>query len=89
MATGLMARTGGADAAAGQGVAARGLVQRHGLTRVLDGLDLDVGTGVFGLLGPNGAGKTTLLRLLATVHRPAGAPCTSSVATRRRGPSGG
>ena len=58
-----MARTAGADAAAGQGIAARGLVQRHGLT---------VGTGVFGLLGPNGAGKTTLLRLLATVNRPAG-----------------
>jgi len=53
------------------GVAAHGLVQRHGLTKVFDGLDLTVGTGVFGLLGPNGAGKTTLLRLLATVNRPA------------------
>ncbi len=39
-------------------------------TRVLDGLDLAIGTGVTGLLGPNGAGKTTLLRLLATVMSP-------------------
>ncbi len=54
------------------GIQARGLVARHGLTKVLDGLDLTVGRGVFGLLGPNGAGKTTLLRLLATVNRPNG-----------------
>jgi len=60
------------EAAIGRGIAARGLVARHGLTRVLDGLDLDVDPGVFGLLGPNGAGKTTLLRLLATVNRPGG-----------------
>jgi ABC-type multidrug transport system ATPase subunit len=37
---------------------------------VLDGIDLDIGTGVFGLLGPNGAGKTTFLRTLATVLLP-------------------
>lgn len=37
---------------------------------MLDGLDLRVGTGVFGLLGPNGAGKTTLLRTLATIVPP-------------------
>jgi len=60
------------EAATGTGIAARGIVGRHGLTKVLDGLDLTVGGGVFGLLGPNGAGKTTLLRLLATVNRPAG-----------------
>jgi ABC-2 type transport system ATP-binding protein len=60
------------EAAMGTGIAARGIVGRHGLTKVLDGLDLTVGGGVFGLLGPNGAGKTTLLRLLATVNRPAG-----------------
>ena len=63
----------GESALAGQvGIQAHGLVARHGLTKVLDGLDLTVGRGVFGLLGPNGAGKTTLLRLLATVNRPAG-----------------
>ncbi|HEX5166490.1 MAG TPA: ABC transporter ATP-binding protein [Thermomicrobiales bacterium] len=48
----------------------QGLTQRFGRTTVLDGLDLRVGTGVFGLLGPNGAGKTTLLRTLATIIRP-------------------
>ena len=53
-------------------VAARGLSQRFGRTRVLHDLDLDIGRGVFGLLGPNGAGKTTLLRTLATVLAPAG-----------------
>jgi ABC-2 type transport system ATP-binding protein len=36
----------------------------------LDGIELVVGSGVFGLLGPNGAGKTTLLRVLATVLKP-------------------
>ncbi|HYI14574.1 MAG TPA: ABC transporter ATP-binding protein [Thermomicrobiales bacterium] len=48
----------------------QGLTQRFGRTTVLDGLDLRVGTGVFGLLGPNGAGKTTLLRTLATIIQP-------------------
>ena len=31
-------------------------------TRALDGVNLDVPTGMFGLLGPNGAGKSTLMR---------------------------
>jgi ABC-type multidrug transport system ATPase subunit len=48
------------------------LTQKFGRTEVLHGLDLEVGTGVFGLLGPNGAGKTTLLRTLATIIPPAG-----------------
>jgi ABC-type multidrug transport system ATPase subunit len=47
-----------------------GLVQSFGRQRVLDGIDLEIGRGVFGLLGPNGAGKTTLLRTLATVIGP-------------------
>lgn len=47
------------------------LCQRFGRTTVIEGLDLEIGTGVFGLLGPNGAGKTTLLRTLATVIAPA------------------
>ncbi len=33
----------------------------------LHGVDLDIGTGMFGLLGPNGAGKTTLMRLIVGV----------------------
>ncbi|MGH2558484.1 MAG: ATP-binding cassette domain-containing protein [Thermomicrobiales bacterium] len=44
--------------------------QRFGQTEALRGIDLEVGTGVFGLLGPNGAGKTTLLRTLATILTP-------------------
>lgn len=33
--------------------------------RALDGVDLELGPGVFGLLGPNGAGKSTLISILA------------------------
>ena len=42
----------------------------RGGVRALDGIDLDIGTGMFGLLGPNGAGKTTLMRILASILRP-------------------
>ena len=49
----------------------------EGLTKVygggvhaLDGVDLQIPTGMFGLLGPNGAGKTTLMRILAGILRP-------------------
>ncbi len=38
--------------------------------RALDGIDLEIGTGMFGLLGPNGAGKTTLMRILAGIVNP-------------------
>lgn len=36
--------------------------------RALDGVGLDVGTGMFGLLGPNGAGKSSLMRTIATLQ---------------------
>jgi ABC-type multidrug transport system ATPase subunit len=36
----------------------------------LEGIDLTVGTGLFGLLGPNGAGKSTLMRILCTLLEP-------------------
>ena len=36
----------------------------------LQGLDLDVPTGMFGLLGPNGAGKTTFMRIVAGLLEP-------------------
>jgi ABC-2 type transport system ATP-binding protein len=36
----------------------------------VDGVSIELGSGVFGLLGPNGAGKTSLLRMLATVLPP-------------------
>ena len=41
-----------------------------GKNRAVDGVSIELGTGVFGLLGPNGAGKTSLLRMLATVLPP-------------------
>jgi lipooligosaccharide transport system ATP-binding protein len=43
----------------------RGAVKRFGPITAVDGLDLDVPTGIcLGLLGPNGAGKSTTMRLL-------------------------
>lgn len=38
--------------------------------RALDGVDMDIPTGMFGLLGPNGAGKSSLMRTLATLQEP-------------------
>jgi len=35
--------------------------------RALNGVDLQINTGMFGLLGPNGAGKTTLMRIMAGI----------------------
>lgn len=36
--------------------------------RALDGVSLDIASGMFGLLGPNGAGKSTLMRTIATLQ---------------------
>jgi ABC-2 type transport system ATP-binding protein len=41
-----------------------------GPVTALQGINLDVSTGMFGLLGPNGAGKTTLMRILAGLLEP-------------------
>ncbi|MDX1387810.1 MAG: ATP-binding cassette domain-containing protein [Acidobacteriota bacterium] len=41
-----------------------------GGTVALDGVNLNVGTGLFGLLGPNGAGKSTLMRIVCTLLVP-------------------
>ena len=41
-----------------------------GPVAALQGIDLDIPTGMFGLLGPNGAGKTTLMRVLAGLLEP-------------------
>ncbi len=51
----------GAEAA----ISLRGVVKRFGAIVAVDGLDLQVPSGVcFGLLGPNGAGKSTTMRML-------------------------
>jgi ABC-type multidrug transport system ATPase subunit len=42
----------------------------NGKVQALRGIDLEVGSGMFGLVGPNGAGKTTLMRILAGLVRP-------------------
>jgi lipooligosaccharide transport system ATP-binding protein len=56
------------DRAAGGAVPAislRGVVKRFGQIVAVNGLDLEVPSGVcFGLLGPNGAGKSTTMRML-------------------------
>jgi ABC-type multidrug transport system ATPase subunit len=41
-----------------------------GGTVALDGVDLEIGPGLFGLLGPNGAGKSTLMRIVCTLLVP-------------------
>jgi lipooligosaccharide transport system ATP-binding protein len=57
-----------ADAAPPPGAPAislRGVFKRFGEIAAVNGLDLEVPTGVcFGLLGPNGAGKSTTMRML-------------------------
>jgi lipooligosaccharide transport system ATP-binding protein len=46
-------------------ISLRHVVKRFGALVAVDGLDLDVPSGVcFGLLGPNGAGKSTTMRML-------------------------
>lgn len=53
------------------------MIEIKGLTKIysgnvqaLDGIDLDIKSGMFGLVGPNGAGKTTLMRILAGLLKP-------------------
>lgn len=41
-----------------------------GPVAALQGVSLDIPTGMFGLLGPNGSGKTTLMRILAGLLEP-------------------
>ena len=56
---------------AGSAIHIRGV--RHvykGGTVALDGIDLNIGTGLFGLLGPNGAGKSTLMRIMCSLLAP-------------------
>ncbi|MFE9426151.1 ATP-binding cassette domain-containing protein [Kitasatospora sp. NPDC006697] len=46
------------------------LTRRFGRHQAVNGVELQVDSGVFGLLGPNGAGKTSLFRMMATVIPP-------------------
>ncbi len=41
-----------------------------GGVHALQGVNLEIATGMFGLLGPNGAGKSTLMKILATLETP-------------------
>ncbi|MBL8164619.1 MAG: ABC transporter ATP-binding protein [Anaerolineae bacterium] len=41
-----------------------------GGVQALAGIDLTIGSGMFGLVGPNGAGKTTLMRIIAGLMHP-------------------
>ena len=46
------------------------LTQRFGATVALDGLDLQISSGVTGLVGANGAGKTTLINAILGLRAP-------------------
>ncbi len=52
-------------------VRAEGVVKHFGDVKALNGVSIEVETGmIYGLLGPNGAGKTTLIRVLTTLLQP-------------------
>lgn len=53
------------------GLVVKGLRKTYkGGVNALNGIDLEVASGLYGLLGPNGAGKSTLMRTLATLQQP-------------------
>lgn len=52
------------------------LAKSYGNVLALYGIDLEIGTEVFGLLGPNGAGKTTFIRIIATLLPPTSGQAT-------------
>lgn len=59
------------DKSTQQGLIVKGLGKTYpGGVTALNGVDLEVNTGLYGLLGPNGAGKSTLMRTLATLQKP-------------------
>lgn len=55
----------------GTAIWTRGLTKRYARLTAVDGLDLEIPSGVVaGFVGPNGAGKTTTLRMLLGLIRP-------------------
>lgn len=51
-------------------ITVKSIKKTYGKKEVLHGIDLEMGTGIFGLLGPNGAGKTTLMNIIVGLIRP-------------------
>jgi ABC-2 type transport system ATP-binding protein len=67
----IRAESGGARAAQGWPIEARGLTKSYRELAAVDDVDLSVGPGeIYGFLGPNGAGKTTTMRMLLGLVRP-------------------
>jgi multiple sugar transport system ATP-binding protein len=54
-------------------LALRGLIKDYGATRIIHGVDLDIGHGEFVVfVGPSGCGKSTLLRMIAGLEEISG-----------------
>jgi ABC-2 type transport system ATP-binding protein len=52
------------------GIECQGLVKRFGDFAAVDGVSLEVRSGIYALVGPNGAGKSTLLKILTGLLAP-------------------
>jgi multidrug efflux pump subunit AcrB/ABC-type multidrug transport system ATPase subunit len=44
------------------------IAKQHRPFKALNGVSLEIGTGMFGLLGPNGAGKSTMMRIICGIY---------------------
>ena len=44
------------------------IAKQHQPFKALNGVSLEIGTGMFGLLGPNGAGKSTMMRIICGIY---------------------
>jgi len=42
--------------------------KQHQPFKALNGVSMEIGTGMFGLLGPNGAGKSTMMRIICGIY---------------------